>query len=135
MEIKKGRLLDHVHICVSDIKTSRQFYGAIFDVLGIELFIDTPEFFACDELFVSKGDVSHIHLAFQAPDREIVERFFAAAIKAGGTDNGAPGERPYHPGYYAAYVRDPDGNNIEMVFHGEATRSAEAVVIRPVVPK
>ena len=49
--------------------------------------------------------------------------------KAGGTDNGAPGERPYHPGYYAAFLLDPDGNNIEAVFHGEAERSADSVVV------
>ena len=59
----------------------------------------------------------------------MVDRFHAAAIAAGGQDNGAPGERPYHPGYYAAFVRDPDGNNIEVVYHGTAERSAASVVI------
>jgi catechol 2,3-dioxygenase-like lactoylglutathione lyase family enzyme len=57
----------------------------------------------------------------------MVEAFYQAALAHGGTDNGAPGERPYHPGYYAAFVLDPDGNNIEAVFHGEARRSAESV--------
>ena len=60
------------------------------------------------------------HLAFQAPDRATVDRFLAAAVAAGGKDNGAPGERPYHPGYYAAFALDPDGNNIEVVHHGPA---------------
>ena len=69
------------------------------------------------------------HLAFQAPDRATVDRFHAAAVAAGGKDNGAPGERPYHPGYYAAFARDPDGNNIEVVYHGAAKRSAASVVI------
>ena len=59
----------------------------------------------------------------------MVEQFYKAALAAGGRDNGAPGERPYHPGYYAAFVIDPDGNNIEVVFHGPAKKSAESVKI------
>jgi catechol 2,3-dioxygenase-like lactoylglutathione lyase family enzyme len=70
------------------------------------------------------------HLAFQAQDRAMVDRFYQAALAHGGQDNGAPGERNYHPGYYAAFVLDPDGNNIEAVYHGEAKRSAESVEIR-----
>jgi catechol 2,3-dioxygenase-like lactoylglutathione lyase family enzyme len=63
------------------------------------------------------GQVSRVHLAFRAADQQEVDRFYAAAVGAGGTDNGAPGFRDYHPGYYAAFVLDPDGNNIEAVFH------------------
>jgi hypothetical protein len=59
----------------------------------------------------------------------MVDRFYRAALAAGGRDNGAPGERPYHPGYYAAFVLDPDGNNIEAVYHGAAKRSAGSVKI------
>ena len=59
----------------------------------------------------------------------MVHRFHAAGLKAGGRDNGAPGERKYHPGYYAAFLLDPDGNNIEAVNHGPAKRSADAVVV------
>jgi predicted lactoylglutathione lyase len=59
----------------------------------------------------------------------MVDAFYAAALAHGGKDNGAPGERPYHPDYYAAFVLDPDGNNIEAVYHGEATRSAASVHI------
>jgi catechol 2,3-dioxygenase-like lactoylglutathione lyase family enzyme len=69
------------------------------------------------------------HLAFQAKDRAMVEAFHKAGLAAGGTDNGAPGERPYHPGYYAAFLLDPDGNNIEAVFHGPADRSSESIEI------
>lgn len=69
------------------------------------------------------------HFAFQAQDRETVARFHQAGLEAGGKDNGAPGERPYHPGYYAAFLLDPDGNNVEAVFHGEAERSAKAIKI------
>jgi hypothetical protein len=65
----------------------------------------------------------------QAGSREIVERAHRAALAAGGRDNGAPGERHYHPGYYACYVLDPDGNNIEAVYHGPAERSAPSVVL------
>jgi catechol 2,3-dioxygenase-like lactoylglutathione lyase family enzyme len=134
VEYHTGRLLDHVHLRVSDLERSARFYAAVLDALAapIEL-VRGPGFFAADELFVSQGDgpLSSVHLAFQTPDRETVGRFHAAALAAGGTDNGAPGERSYHPGYYAAYALDPDGNNVEAVFHGAATRSAGSVVITP----
>ena len=73
-----------------------------------------------------------MHLAFQAADQDAVRRFHQAGLKAGGRDNGAPGERTYHPGYYACFLLDPDGHNVEAVFHGPSRRSAEAVVITPV---
>ena len=72
-----------------------------------------------------------MHFAFQTASREDVHRFYEAALAAGGTDNGAPGERHYHPGYFAAFILDPDGNNIEAVHHGEAERSAESIVVKP----
>ncbi len=72
-----------------------------------------------------------MHLAFQARDEQMVRRFHKAALEAGGTDNGGPGERSYHPGYYAAFVFDPDGNNIEAVTHGKEKRSAPSVVREP----
>jgi catechol 2,3-dioxygenase-like lactoylglutathione lyase family enzyme len=71
-----------------------------------------------------------LHLALQADSQEVVDRFHAAALAAGAIDNGAPGERDYHPGYYAAYALDPDGNNVEAVYHGPAERSAPSVVFR-----
>ena len=70
-----------------------------------------------------------LHLAFQARDRAAVEAFYEAGLANGGTDNGAPGERPYHPGYFAAFLLDPDGNNIEAVYHGEAERNVESIRI------
>ncbi len=99
-------------------------------MLGIDAFNSQDGFFTCDELFVSTadGEVSKVHLAFQATNRETVKAFHKAALANGGTDNGAAGERHYHPAYFAAYVLDPDGNNIEVVHHGPAKRSAEAVV-------
>jgi Predicted lactoylglutathione lyase len=70
-----------------------------------------------------------VHLAFQAADQDAVRRFHEIALANGGTDNGPPGERSYHPGYYAAFALDPDGNNIEAVYHGPSTRSAASVVV------
>jgi predicted lactoylglutathione lyase len=60
----------------------------------------------------------------------MVERFYKAGLEAGGKDNGAPGVRLYHPGYYAAFLLDPDGNNVEAVFHGEHERSVDAIKIK-----
>ena len=135
--LHRGRLIDHIQLVVSDLATSRRFYEAVLGVLGIPLGGEGDGFFWADELFVSSADggaargrlTGRHHLAFQAGDRATVEAFHRAAIKAGGTDNGGPGKRPYHPGYYAAFVLDPDGNNIEAVFHGPARRSAASVEI------
>ena len=133
-EYHVGRLVDHIHLRVADLEASKRFYRAVLGALGRELAGEGDAFggyFTADELFVSADGepTSGLHLALQAADREAVARFHAAALEAGGQDNGAPGERPYHPGYYAAYAFDPDGNNIEAVFHGPAQRSAPSVVI------
>jgi catechol 2,3-dioxygenase-like lactoylglutathione lyase family enzyme len=116
---------------VADLESSKRFYRAVFAALGQpDVLRDGPTFFYADELFVdqAEGYKSRVHLAFQAADRETVQAFHRAALAAGGKENGAPGERPYHPGYYAAFVLDPDGNNIEAVFHGPSERSAPSVV-------
>lgn len=136
-ELHRGRLIDHIQLVVRDIEASRRFYKAVFAVLGIPVGGDEKDFFWADELFVSTADsqaalgklTGRHHLAFQARDRAMVDAFHAAGLQGGGTDNGKPGERPYHPGYYAAFLLDPDGNNIEAVFHGEANRSAPSVKI------
>jgi catechol 2,3-dioxygenase-like lactoylglutathione lyase family enzyme len=131
VQFHRGRLLDHVHLRVADLEASKRFYRAVLAALGLpDVLSEGPGFFWADELFVNKADgpVSRVHLAFQAPDRETVQAFHQAALAAGGRDNGAPGERPYHPGYFAAFVLDPDGNNIEAVFHGPSERSAPSVV-------
>ena len=133
MDFHQGRLLDHVHLRVRDLEASRRFYRAVLESLGRELTSDTESAFSADELYVSAdGEPTvGIHIAFQAADRDAVARFHEAALAAGGTDNGRPGERDYHPGYYAAYALDPDGINLEAVYHGPATRSADSVVVRP----
>jgi len=136
-QLHRGRLIDHIQLVVADLPASRRFYEAVFEVLGIPIGGAADDYFWADELFVSTADSKaaegHLtgrhHLAFQARDRAMVEAFHQAGLGAGGRDNGAPGERPYHPGYYAAFLLDPDGNNIEAVFHGEAQRSADSVTI------
>lgn len=131
MEFHRGRLIDHVHLVVGDVAASRAFYASVLGALGISIQRDGDGWFQVDELFVSGGTplTGRIHLAFQAATRELVDRFHAAGLAAGARNNGAPGERPYHPGYYAAYLHDPDGNNIEAVHHGPAERSAPSVVL------
>jgi class 3 adenylate cyclase/catechol 2,3-dioxygenase-like lactoylglutathione lyase family enzyme len=128
-----GRLIDHVHIRVRDLEASKRFYAAVLNALGQELTGEGEGYFSADELFASDDGepTGQLHLAFQARDRKAVEAFHEAALSAGGTDNGTPGERAYHPGYFAAYVLDPDGNNVEAVHHGPAVRSAESVVVVP----
>jgi catechol 2,3-dioxygenase-like lactoylglutathione lyase family enzyme len=116
-----GRLIDHVHLRVADLDTSKRFYRAVVASLGLgDAIRESDSHFSVDELWIDRADgpVSRVHLAFQTDGRAAVARFHAAALGAGGQDNGAPGERPYHPGYYAAFVLDPDGNNIEAVWHG-----------------
>lgn len=132
-----GRLIDHVHLRAADLAASARFYQAVLKALALPPGRLTQWSFQADELLVSPRDPgegtppTHVHLAFQARDRDTVVSVYEAALKAGGRDNGLPGERDYHPGYYAAFVLDPDGNNIEAVYHGPATRSAGSVEIVP----
>ncbi len=136
-ELHRGRLIDHVQLVVRDLPASQTFYQAVFKVLGIPMGGKGEDHFWADELFVSTSKseaaqgklTGRHHLAFQAQDRKMVDALYKAALANGGEDNGEPGERAYHPGYYAAFVLDPDGNNIEAVFHGEAQRSAASVKI------
>ncbi len=134
MELHRGRLIDHIHLRAHDLEASKRFYRAVLEALGkAHGILESADYFSADELWIDRaeGEKSKIHLAFQARDAAAVNNFYAAALKAGGRDNGAPGERKYHPGYYAAFVFDPDGNNIEAVYHGPMVASAESVVIRP----
>ncbi|MER9211411.1 VOC family protein [Mesorhizobium sp. M0663] len=136
-ELHRGRLIDHLQLVVRDLKASRRFYEAVFKVLDIPIGGAGNDYFWADELFISSPDspaalgklTGRHHLAFQAKDRAMVDAFYRAGLEAGGTDNGAPGERSYHPGYCAAFLLDPDGNNIEAVHHGAANRSADSVKI------
>jgi catechol 2,3-dioxygenase-like lactoylglutathione lyase family enzyme len=122
---------------VKDIAASKRFYKAVFEVLQIPIGGEADDHIWADELFISTREseaatgqlTGRVHLAFQGKDRQTVQRFHHAALAAGGRDFGPPGERKYHPGYYGAFVLDPDGNNIEVVFHGEAKKSAESVTV------
>jgi catechol 2,3-dioxygenase-like lactoylglutathione lyase family enzyme len=120
-------MLDHVGFSVSDYDRSKAFYEKALAPLGLTLLVEpVPEVggFGEDQkpfFWIGTRDPasrSELHVAFTAGDRAAVDAFHAAALEAGGTDNGAPGVREiYHPNYYGAYVRDPDGNNIEAVCH------------------
>jgi len=127
-------IIDHVEIPVADAQRARRFYEATLTPLALELVISVdpartrnggarhgfgrdgyPRLWIHEE----KGERLPVHIAFAASDRASVDAFFAAALVHGGADNGGPGVRErYHPSYYAAYVLDPDGNNIEAVYQG-----------------
>jgi catechol 2,3-dioxygenase-like lactoylglutathione lyase family enzyme len=119
-------MLDHVTIGVSDFKRSRHFYDQALHPLDIVRLYAEGENAAGFGIhpkaffWISGRDAvqSGAHIAFAAKDRDTVERFYEAAIRAGGRDNGGPGIREhYHPNYFGAFVLDPDGHNIEAVCH------------------
>ncbi len=134
-QLHRGRLIDHVHLIARDLEATKRFYAAVLGVFGCKIEGEGENYFWSDEIFVSTDAMAttgatHVHLGFQAPDRATVDRFHTAALAAGGKDNGKPGIREqYHADYYGAFVIDPDGNNIEAVYHGTQARSAESVVI------
>jgi catechol 2,3-dioxygenase-like lactoylglutathione lyase family enzyme len=117
-------MIDHVTLRVTDLAASRRFYDTVLAPLGIPAPTDEDE----DSGFLEWGDFSiagdegpvarHVHVAFAAASRSVVDAFHAAGVAGGYRSNGEPGERPqYHPGYYGAFLLDPDGNNVEAVFH------------------
>jgi catechol 2,3-dioxygenase-like lactoylglutathione lyase family enzyme len=115
--------IDHLWIRVADVPAASRFYALIAPYAGYELGSDEADhaqFAGAGGSFslVAGTPTEHVHVAFPASDDATVDAFHRAATEAGYRDNGAPGERPrYHPGYYGAYVLDPDGNNIEVVNH------------------
>lgn len=120
-------MIDHVVLRVNDLAASKAFYRAALAPLGYEtvheedwglgLGIDgRPDFWVA-----VGGTTAGVHVALTSPDRASVDAFYKAALSAGGTDNGGPGLRPhYHENYYAAFILDPDGNNVEAVCHAPA---------------
>jgi catechol 2,3-dioxygenase-like lactoylglutathione lyase family enzyme len=121
--------LDHVGLDVTDYEVSKAFYQRALEPLGLRLMMEpVPEVggFGDDFPFFwigkrDRGPQTGVHVAFRVEKRELVEAFHAAALAAGGTDNGGPGVREiYHPDYYGAFVLDPDGNNVEAVCHTPA---------------
>ena len=115
--------IDHLWIRVADVAQAKAFYETIAPHAGLRTGTDTPDrvqFVGADGSFslVRGTPTEHLHLAFPTLENAVVDRFHEAAVAAGYASNGDPGERPrYHPGYYAAFVFDPDGNNIEVVNH------------------
>ncbi len=124
-------MIDHMGLSVSDFDAARAFYDRALAPLGMSLVMTVPPEFvggrkvggygrAKPDFWLTEGvkQTPPIHVAFAAETRAQVDAFHAGAMAAGGTDNGAPGLRPhYHENYYGAFVRDPDGNNIEAVCH------------------
>jgi catechol 2,3-dioxygenase-like lactoylglutathione lyase family enzyme len=124
-------MIDHTGLSVSDADKAIAFYDAAFKPLGASLMMTVPPEYTGGVKVVGYGrdrptfwlhagekQTPPVHMAFTASSRAEVDAFHAAAIAAGGADNGPPGLRPhYHPNYYGAFVRDPDGNNIEAVCH------------------
>jgi catechol 2,3-dioxygenase-like lactoylglutathione lyase family enzyme len=107
---------------VSDFTASRRFYDTVLAPLGLEAYVVQEPPFAewGDFSIIADGEpvAAHVHVAFAAASQSAVDAFHAAGLAAGHRDNGAPGERPhYHPGYYGAFLLDPDGHNVEAVFH------------------
>jgi catechol 2,3-dioxygenase-like lactoylglutathione lyase family enzyme len=137
MKLHRGRLIDHIQLVVADIEASKRFYKPLFEVLGIPIGGEEKDHVWADELFISTADspaangelTGRHHLAFQAQNRAMVDKWYEVGLAAGGKDNGKPGERAYHPGYYGAFLLDPDGNNVEAVSHGEAKFSARSVEV------
>ena len=137
-ELHRGRLIDHLQLVVKDLPASRRFYQAVFEVLGVPIGGEGARLLLgrravrVDHRLARRRRPAHRpgppRVPGQGPSHGRTA-YHAAATAAGGKDNGAPGERPYHPGYYAAFVLDPDGNNVEVVHHGPAKRSADSVRI------
>ncbi len=124
-------MLDHITFGISNFARSTAFYDQALAPLGVKRLFDAPRDHTGGVSVTGYGDTrpwfwiaeqdatsGKLHIAIQAKSRAEVDAFYAAAIAAGGRDNGGPGVRPhYHPGYYGAFVLDPDGHNIEAVCH------------------
>ncbi|MDI3381726.1 VOC family protein [Xenophilus aerolatus] len=118
-------MFDHIGFGVTNLAESKAFYLQALQPLGVEIAMEGPYGLGLGRngkpsLWMSetKERPAHLHLAFVADTREQVDAFYAAALAAGGKDNGAPGIRPhYHANYYGAFVLDPDGHNVEAVCH------------------
>lgn len=117
-------MIDHIILGVDDVEASKAFYEQALAPLGLEVVMAFPSGVGFGKdgkptFWIADREASGpVHVAFVSPDRATVDAFHAAALAAGGHDNGKPGLRPhYHPAYYGAFVYDPDGNNIEAVCH------------------
>ena len=131
-------MYDHIGLRVKSLDASVRFYTAALAPLGFVLCSRDdsgagfgPKGEPALWLHLHKGPAhAGAHVAFRAPDHASIKKFHSEGLKAGGRDNGGPGERKYHPGYYAAFAYDPDGNNVEAVYHGPHERSVASVHIK-----
>lgn len=122
------RMLDHIMLRVKDYAKSKRFYDEVLETLGYKLVMEFGEIGGYGDdikpyFWIGTGEDTHprTHIAFIAKDHAAVDAFHAKALKLGAKDDGAPGLRPqYHPSYYASFVIDPDGHNIEAVCHTPA---------------
>jgi catechol 2,3-dioxygenase-like lactoylglutathione lyase family enzyme len=121
--LRRAGIIDHLWIRVADVAAAKRFYQTIAPYAGLRVGDDAPDrvrFAGAGGSFslLPGAATENLHLAFPADEDADVQRFHQAATEAGYRSNGPPGERPrYHPGYYAAYILDPDGNNVEVVNH------------------
>lgn len=126
-------MIDHMGITVSDYEKSKKFYMNALGPIGYEMLMEVPREYTdgkgvcglgvspTPDFWITEGTPNkpHVHVAFRVNSKEQVDAFYKAAIAAGGRDNGKPGPRPhYHEKYYGGFILDPDGHNIEAVFHG-----------------
>ena len=131
------RLIDHVSITVRDLARAKPFYRAVMNALGASLAYERDDAIGFGERNRPNDDAhtyisvygstaaaadERRHVCFRAASEDMVKAFHAAGLASGGTDAGGPGLRSYHPGYFAAFLRDPDGNKIEAVFHRPVSR-------------
>lgn len=122
-DLNRSGIVDHLWIRVADVAAAKAFYETIAAHAGLRIEVDTPDraqFAGAGGSFslVRGTPTEHVHIAFGTDEDVAVQRFHQSATGAGYASNGPPGERPqYHPGYYAAYILDPDGNNVEVVNH------------------
>jgi catechol 2,3-dioxygenase-like lactoylglutathione lyase family enzyme len=127
--LRSGKMIAHTTLPVSDYAKSKAFYTKVLATLGYSQNMEYWESAGfndgknTDFWISSEKSVVPTHLAFQATDRKQVEAFYKTAVAAGAKDNGHPGYRDYSPGYFAAFVLDPDGNNIEAVWYDPAWAS------------
>jgi catechol 2,3-dioxygenase-like lactoylglutathione lyase family enzyme len=126
IQAKERVMFDHIQLKVKDLKSSKRFYTAALAPLGFTMEYEGDGLIGfglkgAPALWLGEGESrGPVHIAFAAKDRAAVKAFYAAALPAGGTDNGEPGLRPkYAANYYGGFVKDPDGNNIEAVCHQE----------------
>lgn len=121
---RRNGLIDRLHIHSRDLAAAKRFYRAVMGALGAPV-VEGEDFFFADQLWIDAGERSgNVHLAFNAENPDMVDRFQRAGLAAGGRSNASPEDADFQPGHYAARLMDPDGNLVEAVWHGCLTPCA-----------